>query len=115
MTEKVSVTWDQVEEFVDRISLVAKASKGVYGVPRGGLILAVMISHAAGIPLLMAPCSGCIIVDDIADTGETLKRYSGKHFIATMYYHKQCSFEPDFWLYEKKDGWIIYPWEDPEE
>ena len=109
--ETLNATWDQVEEFVTQLSEKAQGFNGVYGVPRGGLVLAVMLSHRCGLPLLAAPCDGCIIVDDIADTGETLQRYSGKHFIATMFYHRQSSFVPDFWLYEKGDRWIVYPWE----
>jgi len=51
-----------------------------------------------------------LIVDDIADTGETLKNYE-KFFIATLYYHKQSIVKPNIWIYEKKDQWIQFPWE----
>lgn len=109
----MKVSWSDVDNFVGKVTNYAKGKKfsGVYGPARGGLPLAVMLSHSLGIPLLMAPAKGCFIVDDIADTGKTLERYSGKFFIVTMYYHEQCSFIPDFWGYKKTDDWIVFPWE----
>ena len=37
----------------------------VFGIPRGGLCLAVGLSHALGLPLLMEPDNHCLIVDDV--------------------------------------------------
>lgn len=111
---KQYVTWQQVRKFVDAVAAEYEDTpfSGVYGPPRGGLILAVMLSHKLAIPLLMAPADDCLIVDDIADTGETLRKYrQDKYTIATMYYHQQSVIDPDYWLFEKKDDWIVYPWE----
>jgi hypoxanthine phosphoribosyltransferase len=107
------VSWEEIEDFVSAVVSIAneKTFCGVYGPARGGLPLAVMISHKANLPLLMSPADGCLIVDDIADTGQTLSKYAGKIFIATMFYHRQCSFIPDFWVHEKKKDWIVFPWE----
>lgn len=109
------VEWEQVHEYIDKlaIELSNTALSGVYGIPRGGLILAVMLSHKLDIPLLLSPCENCIVIDDIADTGKTLLHYKQqeKYYITTMFYHKQSSVVPDFWYKEKKDNWIVYPWE----
>ena len=57
-----------------------------------------------------------LIVDDIADTGKTIDQmkridvYKGAYY-ATLYYHQQSSHEPEYWVEEKKDDWIVYPWE----
>jgi len=110
----MSVTWDMVERFVDAVSGICAKRRfaGVYGFPRGGLPLAVWISHRAGLPLLLAPAEDALLVDDIADTGATLFRYRKSHFIATMFYHRQSSVVPDFWMFEKKnDEWVVFPWE----
>ena len=109
----MKVSWQDVDDFTEKAISFAKGKNftGVYGPARGGLPLAVMLSHGLGIPLLMAPAKGCFIVDDIADTGKTLERFAGKYPIVTMYYHKQCSFVPEFWQHEKKDEWIVFPWE----
>ena len=37
---------------------------GVFGIPRGGLCLAVGLSHSLDLPLLPAPNNHCLIVDD---------------------------------------------------
>ena len=57
------VSWKTIESFVDEIAILHEKEKftGVYGLPRGGLVLAVMISNKLNIPMLMAPCQGCLI------------------------------------------------------
>lgn len=114
------VDWKQVENFVGKISDIAELDNrkfsGVYGLPRGGLVLAVMLSHRLSIPLLLAPCESCLIVDDIADTGISLEHYDidkneKQYYITTMYYHRQSKVVPDFYVYEKTDNWIKFPWE----
>ena len=109
----MKVDFDMVEFFV---ALVAeecqkRAFSGVYGFPRGGLPLAVWISHRAKLPMLMSPYKGALLVDDIADTGATLSRYKDTNFIATMFYHRQSLVKPDLWVYEKTNEWIVFPWE----
>lgn len=107
------VTWFDVETYIASLEpYLPKNPSGVYGIPRGGNILATLISYYYDIPLLQAPAKGCIVVDDIADTGETLLHYKSKgYFITTMYYHKQSKVVPDIWFAEKNDEWIVYPWE----
>ena len=46
---------------------------GVYGVPRGGLCLAVALNHAIERPLLSVPEPSALIVDDVYETGRTLQ------------------------------------------
>ena len=107
------VKWKEVEDFIKNLSeRLPKKISGVYGIPRGGLCMAVMLSHYANIPVLQAPCKNCIVIDDIADTGLTLLHCKEKgYFIATMYYHKQSKVVPNYYEKEKKDQWIVFPWE----
>lgn len=109
----MKVTWGMVETFVDDVAQACRQHPftGVYGFPRGGLPLAVWVSHKAKLPLLLSPYEGALLVDDIADTGSTLARYKDSHFIATMFYHRQSMVVPNLWLYEKHDKWIVFPWE----
>lgn len=118
---KEYVNWNDIELFIDTINSLYKDKKisGVYGLPRGGLIFAVMLSHKMNIPLLMAPSENCIIIDDICDSGESLVHYyknsSGdkvnKYHIVTMYYKKNDLVEPEFYMYKKENNWVVYPWE----
>ena len=123
MTQKHYVTWDEVEGFIkDVIKRYEYAGiTGVYGIPRGGIILATLISYKMKIPMLMAPTKGCIIVDDISDTGETLIHYvrntsgggenKGYH-IVTMYYRNGSMVVPEYYKYTKEGKWIVFPWEE---
>lgn len=114
---KVFVTWDQVENFVTEVCerYKDKDLKGIYGLPRGGLCMATMVSYRLGIPLLMAPIKGCLIIDDISDTGETLLHYKSGAYetyeVVTMFYRKGSLVKPDFYFKEKKDEWVVFPWE----
>jgi len=60
-----------------------------------------------------------MIVDDIADSGETLacvhQHLQKKHphivfQTATLFYKQSSCFQPDFWVQEA-DGWIEFFWE----
>ena len=33
------------------------------------------------------------------------------NIIMTLYYHKQSTVIPDYWIHEKKNEWILFPWE----
>lgn len=120
--EKVYVSWKDLEEFID--SLIEEMNKqnfkptGVYGIPRGGLIPATLISYKLDIPLLMNASKGCLIVDDIADSGRTLLHFTendtqfNKYFIATMFYHERSIVKPNYYKFMKNDKWIVFPWEE---
>lgn len=112
--EKHIVTFKEVETFVKEVTKICNQHKfsGIFAPPRGGLVFGVWLSNITGLPMLLHPQKECLIIDDIADTGETLKRYSGKCFIATMFYNKECSYVPNFWIYEKDNKWIVFPWEE---
>lgn len=111
---KEFVSWKQVEDYVEQVchNFKEKNLSGVFGLPRGGLVFAVMISHKLDIPLLIAPGKNCLIVDDISDTGESLIHYKNcGYLISTMFYKKDSLVKPDYWMFEKDDKWIVYPWE----
>lgn len=126
MIKKEYVTWQMVDDFCDMVASTYQDTDvtGVYGIPRGGSILAVIISHRLHIPMLASPAKGCLIVDDICDTGESLLHYVKNssavnkplYHIATMYYKEnQLGIEPDTYGYNKEDKWVVFPWEDLKE
>lgn len=90
---------------------------GVYGIPRGGMVYATMLSYKLDVPLLLNAAKGCIIVDDIADSGRTLLHFTendtqfNKYYITTMFYHERSLVKPDFYVHEKRDNWIVFPYE----
>lgn len=114
IVEKEYVTWKMVEDFVLALDEFIKDNNfnGVFGPAKGGLTLAVMIAHQYTLPFLGAPQRGCLVVDDIVDTGYTALAWQNKGYkIASMYYKKNNLVTPDFWLYKKTNKWIQYPWE----
>jgi hypoxanthine phosphoribosyltransferase len=55
-----------------------------------------------------------LIVDDICDTGKTLKpfKYESNVYTATLHYKTLAIIEPDFWWkLAPSNEWIVYPWE----
>jgi len=85
---------------------------GVYGVPRGGLVLAVCLSHRLGIPLLEQPQAGCLVVDDIYETGQTVEPFRERSDITTVVWISKV---PPLWwqALEVQPGheWVLFPWE----
>lgn len=122
---KEFMSWEQFEKSCKLMASTIKNQitkviplKNVYGPPRGGLPIAVCLSHLLDIDLILDPkqiSKNTLIVDDIADTGvtlaELLNNYNIPLFTATLYYHQQSAVVPDLWLHEKKDKWIVFPWE----
>ncbi len=117
MVDKKYLSWQDVERLVNRIADQIDKSeiKYIYGLSRGGLIPAVMLSHITGIPYSKTPTTHgkeCLIVDDICDSGKTLSEWHDHH-TAVLYHkpHTACT-TPDIWgeLYIG-NSWIIYPWE----
>ena len=88
---------------------------GVYGIPRGGLCVAVKLSHLLNIPLLDLPQDGCLIVDDIYDSGKTLEKY--KNYKNASYFVLISKQDPTYFssfITTKSKGWVIFPWENVE-
>jgi len=116
VAEKQFYSWQEFDQDCEKIIEMLYERRGdfdgVWGPPRGGLPLAVALSHGLGLPFLPEPKSiKTLIVDDIADTGKTLEKFSLTHFTVTLFYHWQSVTIPNIYLREKNEGWIIFPWE----
>ena len=117
---KEFITWKQFDDAIDKMVKHYKQNNynclAIYGPPRGGLVFAVALSHKLDLPLVtsLSDITGRIlIVDDIVDTGVTMAKYIDEinHVIYTMHYHRQSNIVPDFYVNDKTDNWIVYPWE----
>ncbi|OGZ08407.1 MAG: hypothetical protein A3D65_03525 [Candidatus Lloydbacteria bacterium RIFCSPHIGHO2_02_FULL_50_13] len=112
-------TWEDFEEDCRKIALWADGRhiKNVYGIPRGGLVAAVKLSHLLDIPLVLNRddiSRDTLIVDDIIDEGNTIDRLikmAGEpHHVASIFYNKSAKHAPHFYLREPK-CWVLFPWE----
>ena len=118
---KKKVSWSNFDSDMNEYASTIDSKKyvGIYAIPRGGLVLGVKLSHLLGLPLLLSPCDKCLIVDDILDSGETVKPLLQK-------FEKTCAFYfwfvlekslTDYWScitftnVKKKNYWLTFPWE----
>lgn len=111
---KTYISWDDinvlVEDLCNRIKESGIQVKSITGIERGGLIPAVMISHKLSIPYVTKINKDTLVVDDICDTGVTLKR-SIAGYTATLHYKPTAVYTPTFYAKEVGKEWIVYPWE----
>jgi GTP cyclohydrolase I len=87
-----------------------KGVTGIYGVPRGGVPVALGLAGMLRLPLReTAEGRGTLVVDDICDSGRTLERYPGRK-TATLFTKPHAGFKPTVWLHTVTD-WVRFPWE----
>ena len=107
-------TWSEFDNSVEHISNKCKFLEfsGIYGVPRGGLCLAVALSHKLKINLISEPIKNSLIVDDIYETGYTLNTF--KDIEGAMFFVLFSKIKPTWWntvFKSEKSEWIVFPWE----
>lgn len=95
----LAARWDQIE------------LNGAYGVPQGGYVPAVLVAQALGIEVLDAPKAGCLIVDDLVDSGRTLLPYADLGYYVDALYRKPHSPKNIAPNAIEVDDWIVFPWE----
>lgn len=127
MTDRLALTYGDVMtracgvagwirgELGSRLDLVP----GVYGVPRGGCVPAALVATQLDLELLDRPEPGCIVVDDLIDSGRTFEqleaRFGPSAFTFAPLWRK--SWSPPCGAAEPVpgDAWLVFPWEQGEE
>lgn len=111
------VTWEDIERSVNSLSsrlylmVEFKHIDSVYGVPRGGVIPAIMLSHRLDLEYLNEPKEKTLVIDDIYDTGRTMKSYKN-NYTAALYWREGNIFCPLYYVDEIEKGvWLEFPWE----
>ena len=107
-------TWSEFDKSVENIANKCKLLEfsGIYGVPRGGLCLAVALSHKLKINLISEPEKNSLIVDDVFETGITLNTF--KDIEGAMFFVLFSKIKPSWWntvYLSEKSEWIVFPWE----
>jgi hypothetical protein len=114
--------WIAIEVLVGELAKKVKKKKYkyVYGVPRGGKLIALMLSHQLGLKYLEniedAPSESgfsknILVVDDVVDSGNTIAQYYNFD-TAVLDYKPQSKYRPTYYMQEvANDVWVKYPWE----
>jgi len=109
------LSWAQFDQAVAQLAARFADAEltGVYGVPRGGLCLAVALSHAMERPLLSSPDRSALIVDDVYESGRTLQALYARWPDAT-YAVWVSKAPPQWWCAAEislSSEWLLFPWE----
>jgi len=127
--EVKKIEWSEYIELVTKLGDKLEEHKddfyGIFGIPRGGLIPAVMLSHRLDKPLIdwsfiLDSFNGngkrMLLVDDVADKGKTIMRYVARgrrSFIIATLHKKVSSVVTPHYSVElvPDDVWLTYPYE----
>ena len=121
--DKRFLTWSDIDRAIDRLVASINSSGveigAIGGLPRGGLVSAVMLSHRLSIPFVSQSniknvFGNILIVDDICDSGKTLKQFKFEEniYTATLHWKQSAEYQPNyFWEIAYENEWIVYPWE----
>lgn len=124
---KTRIKWDYVnlacDTLVSYIKNDGKKFDVVVGIPRGGLVVAVRMSHLLNVPLKLDCFEGhVLLVDDICDSGRTMETEKNRILqcdsvkdVTTLVMNKgvKCKFKVDYY-FQRTFSWTIYPWETEE-
>ena len=149
MDKLIVLSWSEFVEDIVRLADKLKGQEFdlIIGISRGGLVAARLLSDLLGIkeiltlgisyykgigrrgeePVIISDIGKnvegmCVLlVDDVADTGLTLKaaveylekKGVGKITTCTVYIKPWCSYLPDYYS-RVLDGWIVFPYEHAE-
>ena len=121
---KLYLSWKWVDEQINKIGdkLEGIDLEFVSGIPRGGLVPAVMMSHAYGIKYIsyssakMLPLDlrkKTIVIDDISDTGLTMSEADKLKFITSSLCTRIGTKTLPRLTGEIISGkqWLVFPWE----
>lgn len=106
-----------IDKLVEKIKNSGYTITSVYGIPRNGMIIATILAKKLDVEFILDRSSitfTTLIVDDISDSGQTLREYK-KSYCAnrTAAIHKRISTKviPDIYIEDIVDHWIVYPFE----
>lgn len=114
--DKIKLDWNKYQECINLLIKKIKASgkvyDGIYGISRGGMCIAISLSHALNIPITLYPHKATLIVNDISDTGKTLLSHKDRD-ILTIYSSAWTEVVPEFFVFTKREKthWIVFPYE----
>lgn len=112
MIDVYRISWDEVMRMSIQLSKKMRG-KHIWGVPRGGSIVAAIMSFHDCV-LVDAITEADVVVDDIADSGRTLQELRSP--TAVLVVRSSACYKPTFWTaILDTSAYVLFPWEDEEE
>ena len=106
------LSWEDFDDAVDILNGEIPAHiNAIYGQARGGLPLAVALSHASGLPLTFEDGLDVLWVDDIVDSGRTINE-SAMRFGAYAAWVVRAYNSDILHARIVDEDWVLFPWED---
>ena len=112
-------TWEEFDRDIGVMAAWARRRSfaKIYGIPRGGLVLAVALSYHLNLPFVSEIDqidSQTLIADDMVDTGATalkLEAALGFRPVLAVLFSNDASKRPADFAIQKKIQWVVFPWE----
>ena len=105
--------WRDIEDAVARMCdyWQHQPVTSVYGIPTGGCFVALMVSRRLDLPMLDFVGMTSLVVDDLIDSGDTMRPYVQRGHHGDALFRKAHS--PEFLSPSATlvSGWIQFPWE----
>lgn len=113
MENKTKISYDRLVQDAKSLANQIKADDytGIYGIPRGGVPVALLLSAELGLPLVDEISEDTLIVDDLIDSGKTLEKYTDND-IAVLYAKPYSPKGAVNYMVDIVDGWIEFPYEE---
>jgi len=99
----IELTWAEVD---DRLEGMKLAGTKVWGIPRGGAIVA-GLARRYGAVVVGTPQEAEFALDDVIDSGATAKSVKAQYGLSTLAIVDKIA--------EGIDSWVHFPWEEPPE
>jgi GTP cyclohydrolase IA len=112
----MKITWKQFGEmchdFSQHIWLQDFKFTGVYGVPRGGIPVAMKLSQYLSIPMMDSLDSTSILIcDDIIDSGATREKFRNHYFASLFSRDHYTVKDQNTLIFDVATDWVEFPWE----
>lgn len=120
----IYVPWKEFYKLAEELAkqIDAKQYGSIYGVPRGGVPLAVYLSSFLNLPLVESPSPlrNTLVVDDLIDSGKTRSQFCENDFAVLHFKNSEAHIPETTNTFCADDSvppgtWIHYPWETGEE
>lgn len=120
MNTERKVSWDEIFSLCNQLAWKILNNdnnyKGIYGVPCGGIVPALILSQMTRIPFIgeFKATKDILVVEEIVDTGRTLKSFQ-KYGMDLVCLYKRKGIEVEgikyFCSEEDEATWLIFPWD----